>query len=90
MIRMMNSEKDFTGPVNIGNPNEFTMLNLAQAVIRLTKSKSTIVHMPLPQDDPKQRKPDIQLAFDKLSRWKPNIELEEGLIKTIKYFKSNI
>jgi len=88
MIRMMASDPLFLGPVNLGNPNEFTMIELAQTVIRLTNSKSTIVHMPLPLDDPKQRKPNIQLAFDKLSGWKPNIQLEEGLLKTVKYFKT--
>jgi UDP-glucuronate decarboxylase len=87
MIRMMASDPSFLGPVNLGNPNEFTMLELAQAVIRLTNSKSTIIHMPLPQDDPKQRQPDISLAKEKLNGWKPNIELEEGLKKTIAYFE---
>ena len=87
MIRMMSSDPSFLGPVNLGNPNEFTMLELAQAVIRLTNSKSTIIHMPLPQDDPKQRQPDISLAKEKLNGWKPNIELEEGLGKTIAYFE---
>ena len=67
MIRMMASDSSFLGPVNLGNPNEFTMLELAQAVIRLTNSKSTIIHMPLPQDDPKQRQPDISLAKEKLN-----------------------
>ena len=88
MIRMMASDPSFLGPVNLGNPNEFTMLELAQAVIRLTNSKSTIIHMPLPQDDPKQRQPDISLAKEKLKGWEPNIELEEGLGKTISYFES--
>jgi UDP-glucuronate decarboxylase len=88
MIRMMASDPSFLGPVNIGNPNEFTMLELAQAVIRLTNSKSTIIHMPLPQDDPKQRQPDISLAKEKLNGWQPKIELEEGLGKTISYFQS--
>jgi len=88
MIRMMASEPSFLGPVNLGNPNEFTMLELAQAVIRLTNSKSTIIHMPLPQDDPKQRQPDISLAKEKLKGWQPKIELEEGLGKTISYFES--
>jgi len=88
MIRMMGSDPSFLGPVNIGNPNEFTMLELAQAVIRLTNSKSTIIHMPLPQDDPKQRQPDISLAKEKLNGWQPKIELEEGLGKTISYFES--
>ena len=87
MIRMMSSDPSFLGPVNLGNPNEFTMLELAKAVIRLTNSKSTIIHMPLPQDDPKQRQPDISLAKEKLKGWEPNIELEEGLGKTIAYFE---
>jgi UDP-glucuronate decarboxylase len=88
MIRMMGSDPSFLGPVNIGNPNEFTMLELAQAVIRLTNSKSTIIHMPLPQDDPKQRQPDISLAKENLNGWQPKIDLEEGLGKTISYFES--
>jgi UDP-glucuronate decarboxylase len=90
MIRMMATDDSFIGPVNIGNPNEFTMLNLAEKVLELTKSKSKIVHEPLPQDDPLQRKPDISLAYDKLSGWKPIINLDEGLTKTIKYFKEII
>ena len=85
-IRMMNSPIDFLGPVNIGNPNEFTMLELAKAILDLTGSKSRLVHKPMPQDDPKQRKPDISLAFKKLDGWQPQIELNEGLIKTISYF----
>ena len=88
MIRMMASDPSFLGPVNLGNPNEFTVLELAQAIIRLTNSKSSIIHMPLPQDDPKQRQPDISLAKERLNGWKPNIELEEGLGKTISYFES--
>lgn len=88
MIRMMNSNPDFLGPVNLGNPNEFTMLELAETILRLTKSKSKLVFMPLPKDDPKQRQPDITLARKKLNGWEPKIELEEGLIKTIDYFKS--
>lgn len=87
MIRMMAS-KNFTGPVNIGNPGEFTMLELAEKVIKLTDSKSKIVYMPLPADDPKQRKPNIALAKEKLNGWEPHIPLEEGLKETIKYFKS--
>lgn len=83
----MNSRDGFTGPVNIGNPGEFTMLELAEAVIRLTGSKSKIVHMPLPSDDPTQRKPVIELAKKELD-WEPSIHLEEGLKKTIEYFKS--
>ncbi|MBU0941561.1 MAG: SDR family oxidoreductase [Bacteroidetes bacterium] len=88
MIRMMNSADGFLGPVNIGNPNEFTMLELAEAVIALTDSKSKIIHLPLPQDDPKQRQPDITLAKAKLNDWEPQIQLNEGLIKTIAYFKA--
>ena len=88
-VRMMGSEKDFTGPVNIGNPGEFTMLELANMVIRLTGSKSQIIFMPLPQDDPKQRRPDISLAKRELV-WEPKIQLEEGLKETIKYFKNKI
>ena len=90
MVRMMASDAAFLGPVNLGNPNEFTMLELAQEVIRLTDSKSKIVHVPLPKDDPKQRQPDISLAKEKLRGWEPNIQLEEGLIKTIDYFKEFI
>tara|TARA_B100000787_G_scaffold118859_1_gene88958 strand:- start:1504 stop:2439 length:936 start_codon:yes stop_codon:yes gene_type:complete len=89
-IRMMNSPIDFLGPVNIGNPNEFTMLELAKAVLSLTGSKSKLVYKPMPQDDPKQRKPDISLAFEKLDGWKPKLELNEGLIKTISYFENVI
>lgn len=86
MIKLMNSEKDFTGPVNIGNPGEFTMLELAQKVIELTGSDSKIVYEPLPSDDPMQRKPVIDLAKEKLG-WQPTVQLEEGLLKTIAYFK---
>ena len=87
MIRMMDSDPSFLGPVNLGNPNEFTMLELAQEVIRITNSNSKIIHMPLPQDDPKQRQPNISLAKDKLNGWEPTIELKEGLGKTIAYFE---
>lgn len=90
MMRMMNTSDDFIGPVNLGNPNEFTMLELANAVVKLTKSKSKIIHLPLPQDDPKQRQPDISLAKQQLNGWEPKIQLEEGLLKTIDYFKSVI
>jgi UDP-glucuronate decarboxylase len=90
MIRMMASDPSFLGPVNLGNPHEFTMLELAQTIIRLTNSKSSIIHMPLPQDDPKQRKPNINLAIKTLDGWEPKVQLDEGLIKTIKYFKNNI
>jgi UDP-glucuronate decarboxylase len=88
MIRMMNSDKSFLGPVNLGNPNEFTMLELAKKVVKLTGSSSKIIFMPLPQDDPKQRQPDISLAKQKLNNWEPNIQLEEGLVKAIEYFKN--
>jgi UDP-glucuronate decarboxylase len=88
MIRMMNSDRSFLGPVNIGNPNEFTMLELAQAVIELTGSSSKIIHLALPQDDPKQRQPDISLAKEKLQGWEPKVQLREGLQTTIAYFDS--
>ncbi|WP_347396340.1 UDP-glucuronic acid decarboxylase family protein [Parabacteroides leei] len=87
MVRMMASE-DFTGPVNLGNPREFTMIELAELVLKMTNSKSKIIFTPLPADDPKQRKPNISLAKEKLNGWEPNIRLEEGLVETIKYFKS--
>ncbi|HET6556812.1 MAG TPA: NAD-dependent epimerase/dehydratase family protein [Prolixibacteraceae bacterium] len=86
MIRMMNTGDDFTGPVNIGNPGEFTMLELAKNIIELTGSKSRIIYLPLPADDPTQRQPDISLAREKLGGWEPKIPLHEGLLKTIVYF----
>ena len=89
MIRLMNSREEFTGPVNIGNPNEFTMLELAEKVIKLTGSSSKIIHMPLPADDPTQRQPNITLAKQELG-WEPKIMLDEGLARTIDYFKSVI
>ncbi len=89
MIRLMNTGETFTGPVNIGNPNEFTILELARKVINLTGSKSKIIHLPLPSDDPTQRRPDISLARKELN-WEPAIMLEEGLLKTIDYFKTII
>jgi UDP-glucuronate decarboxylase len=89
MIRLMNSREGFTGPVNIGNPGEFTMIELAEAVLRLTGSKSKLVYQPLPQDDPLQRQPDITLAKKELG-WEPTINLEEGLKKTIDYFKTHL
>ncbi|MBU1658472.1 SDR family oxidoreductase [bacterium] len=89
MIRLMDSRDGFTGPVNVGNPGEFTMLELAQKVIELTGSKSEIKFFPLPQDDPLQRQPDITLAKKELG-WEPHVNLEEGLKKTIEYFKSVI
>jgi len=86
MSRMMQTGHNFTGPVNIGNPNEFTILELAQNVIELTNSKSKIINLPLPQDDPTQRQPDISLAKKELDNWEPKIQLREGLQKTITYF----
>ena len=86
MIKLMNSPKEFTGPVNMGNPGEFTMLELARKVIALTGSHSEIVYEPLPSDDPMQRKPVIDLAKERLG-WEPEIALEEGLKRTIAYFK---
>ena len=83
---MMGTGDDFTGPVNIGNPGEFTMLELAQNVIDLIGAKSKIVYLPLPDDDPTQRQPDISLAREKLDGWEPKVQLREGLIKTIAYF----
>jgi len=85
----MNSEEDLTGPINIGNPKEFTIEELALLVIKLTKSKSKIINRPLPMDDPIRRQPDITQIKERLG-WKPKIELEEGLIKTIEYFKKII
>ena len=86
MIRMMATDDSFVGPVNIGNPNEFTIRELAEKVIQMTGSTSKIAYRPLPHDDPKQRRPDITLAKEKLN-WEPTIQLEEGLRKTIEYFK---
>ena len=90
MMSMMNhSDDNFIGPVNIGNPGEFTMWELAHKVIALTGSKSTILQQPLPQDDPKQRRPDISEAKNML-HWEPKINLEQGLLKTIDYFRKNV
>jgi len=86
MLRMMDTETGFTGPINIGNPGEFTMLQLAEKVISLVGSKSKLVHKPLPQDDPKQRKPVIDLAKSKLG-WEPKVNLEDGLKETVAYFR---
>lgn len=86
MVRMMNSEQGFTGPVNIGNPGEFTMLELAETVLRLSGSKSKIIYEALPSDDPKQRQPNIELAKAKLG-WEPKVNLEDGLKETIAYFR---
>jgi len=85
-VRLMDNEKSLVGPVNLGNPGEFTMKELAAAVIDVTGSKSTIEHKPLPQDDPKQRRPDISLAKKELG-WEPTIQLREGLEKTVEYFR---
>ncbi|MBP2232958.1 UDP-glucuronate decarboxylase [Azospirillum agricola] len=85
-LRFMDTPPEVTGPVNLGNPGEFTMLELAEHVIRLTGSNSRIVHKPLPQDDPKQRRPDITKAKDLLG-WEPTIPLEDGLERTIRYFR---
>jgi len=87
MNAMMESGPEMTGPINLGNPHEFTMLELAEKIIHLTKSKSKLVFMLLPQDDPKQRQPDISMAKRELG-WKPEIELDEGLARTIHYFAS--
>ncbi len=87
-VRLMN-QTETVGPVNLGNPGEFTMLGLAEQVLKLTKSKSKIIHKPLPSDDPKQRRPDITLA-KKILKWEPKVELAEGLKKTIAYFKTKV
>lgn len=89
MYSLMNSRDGFTGPVNIGNPGEFTMLELANEIIELTNSKSKLVFLPLPQDDPMQRKPVIDLAKKELN-WEPTIKLKDGLTKTIEYFEGII
>ncbi|MDC0541841.1 GDP-mannose 4,6-dehydratase, partial [Methylophilaceae bacterium] len=88
LISMMETNKSITGPINLGNPNEFSMNQLAREVIKITNSKSKIEYKELPQDDPRKRQPDITLAKSKLN-WEPRIELEEGLKKTIDYFKIN-
>lgn len=89
MLRMMGTPDDVTGPINIGNPGEFTMLELAEKIIALTGSKSKIIHLPLPSDDPKQRQPDIGLAT-KILGWKPHVALDEGLARTINYFERQL
>jgi UDP-glucuronate decarboxylase len=86
LIKMMDSKDDIIGPFNMGNPNEISMLTLAETILKLTQSNSKLVFEPLPKDDPKRRKPDITLAKQKLN-WEPNIKLETGLLKTIDYFK---
>jgi len=90
MLRVMNTEDSFTGPINLGNPCEFSMLELVEMILRLTNSKSRIVHLSLPEDDPHQRKPDIYLAKRELNNWQPIVTLEEGLRKTIDYFSETI
>lgn len=87
LIAMMNSDKGILGPINLGNPNEFTILELAEKIIEKTKSKSKIIHYPLPEDDPSVRRPDISIAKDKLN-WEPKVMLDEGLDKTIEYYES--
>jgi UDP-glucuronate decarboxylase len=86
LIKLMDTPDSFTGPVNLGNPDEFTIKSLAETIIKMTGSRSKIVYLPLPADDPKQRKPDISLAMKELD-WKPTIKLQEGLEKTIEYFR---
>lgn len=86
MTRMMATDDSIAGPINIGNPGEFTMLDLASEIINITGTKSKIVYMPLPKDDPTQRQPDITLAREILNGWEPKVQLREGLIKTINYF----
>ncbi len=85
-VRFMATEAEFTGPLNLGNPSEFSMIELADLVLEITNSRSELVREPLPQDDPKQRQPDISLAQSKLYGWKPTTPLREGLEKTIAYF----
>ncbi|MGZ5146711.1 MAG: SDR family NAD-dependent epimerase/dehydratase, partial [Burkholderiales bacterium] len=89
LVRLMDTADDFVGPVNIGNPRSFTMLELAQKITQLTGSRSELVFRPLPSDDPVQRQPDISLANKKL-RWRPSIELDQGLERTIDYFRQRI
>lgn len=89
MILMMDSGREVTGPINVGNPGEFTMLELAELVLRKTGSKSKLVHHPLPKDDPKQRKPDISRAKSLLG-WEPKVALEDGIERTIDYFKRTL
>ena len=90
MIKTMQTPDHFTGPINIGNPDEFTILELATEIIDQTNSSSSIIFQSLPKDDPKQRNPDISLALESLNGWKPGVKLNEGLINTIKYFESVI
>lgn len=87
MVKMMNTPDHIIGPINLGNPDEFTILELAEKIIKLTNSKSKLIFKPLPQDDPTQRKPDIAMAIKTLDGWKPTIKLDDGLVPTIEYFK---
>ena len=87
-VRLMHMPEDFTGPVNLGNPGEFTMIELAETIKALTGSKSELIHKPLPTDDPKQRQPDITQAKERLD-WEPRVALDEGLDHTIEYFRRN-
>jgi UDP-glucuronate decarboxylase len=89
LIKLMDTPDSFTGPVNLGNPAEITISALAAMIIRMTGSKSKIVYLPLPEDDPKQRKPDISLAKKELG-WSPKVDAETGLAKTIEYFRKNL
>jgi UDP-glucuronate decarboxylase len=89
MLRMMDTASDITGPVNIGNPGEFTMLELAEMILRMTQSRSRIVHQPLPENDPRQRKPNIAVAKSILG-WEPKVPLEEGLARTVSYFRKQL
>jgi len=90
MMRMMNTSNDFIGPVNIGNPREISMLELAKIILELTGSKSKIINLPLPTDDPTQRQPNIDLAKKMLNNWEPKIDLKVGLQKTIEYFDQTL
>ena len=89
LVRMMNNEQNFVGPVNLGNPSERTILNLAELVIKLTNSSSKLVFLPLPQDDPTQRRPNIDVAKRELN-WQPSVDIEEGLKRTIEYFEKKL
>jgi UDP-glucuronate decarboxylase len=87
MMRAMDTPHEFTGPVNLGNPDELTIRELAEKVVELTDSRSELIYKPLPHDDPRQRRPDISLAESALG-WKPTIRLEDGLVRTIAYFET--
>ena len=89
MVKMMNSSKNITGPINLGNPTEYKIVELANAIIKLTNSKSKIILKPLPTDDPLRRKPDISSAKENID-WEPNVSLDDGLKQTIKYFQEKI